>query len=180
MHLLLRKGAKARFSTPILSELMCDEDLNYRFSNEHFIQIGGVLLNDLHDGKLQPIDICVYAALYSHSGSNIGVWPGIERIAKGLGVSKASVDRSLRRLVHARHISRSVKSKFNTRVTKFLTRIEGGKVVCERDQGLSKSERSTEMSNASDTEESSQVSQTSAPIELYEDQDPPTEDEVSF
>jgi hypothetical protein len=103
-------------------------------SNEHFTLLPNPLLNDLKDGKLEPLDIAVYAVYSNRVGAKGNCWVGNKSVAASLGISARTVQRCTRRLEKAGHIRRKGNSQWGTRYTFLGTRVKKGSVVVANEE----------------------------------------------
>jgi hypothetical protein len=104
--------------------------------NEHptvpegnYQMVPNTFVNDIREGKLEPIDVIVWMALKNHLGENKNCWPSNTTIAKIIGISVRTVIRSTNRLIKANHITRKGKSRFGTKFTEFQTLVKNNKVI---------------------------------------------------
>ena len=99
-----------------------------RLSPAHFVQIPNVLLIQVAEGGLQPLDVLVFGVLHSHLGQNDAAWPSNTTVAKCLGKGVATVRRSISRLERFGHIRREQENRGTTARTYFPTGVKDGKV----------------------------------------------------
>ena len=99
-----------------------------KLSEAHFVQIPNVLLNQVAEGGLQPLDVLVFGVLHSHLGQNEAAWPSNTTVAKCLGKGVATVGRSISRLTKRGHIRREQNDRGDTARTYFLTGVKDGQV----------------------------------------------------
>ena len=69
-----------------------------------FVQIPCELFYGIKAQKLKPLDIVVYGLIKAHAINTDKCWPGQERLADIVGLSRKTIQRSLERLKAAKHL----------------------------------------------------------------------------
>lgn len=93
------KARSVRSITPLLFVAMSDEKIKVRdLRNGDWYWINKVLIDE-HGEKIKPIGIAIYNCLAAHANQEGFCFPSHKHIAKRIGASISSVQRSIRQLI---------------------------------------------------------------------------------